>query len=105
VALALTDMQMCLVLIRCTGLKVKQQRRLLRTLANAVDPSPQLEHYRRRRRGEVRISFCADPDDAAEALRMLGVPVVGEDAASLSQAFGELIPRLLYFNRYGDGED
>jgi hypothetical protein len=105
VALALTEQTLAKILIAGTGLSPKRQRRLLRTLANAVDPSPQLEHYRRRRRGEVRISFCADPDDAAEALRVLGVPVVGEDAASLSQAFGELIPRLLYFNHYGDGED
>jgi hypothetical protein len=40
VALALTDEQMAQILIAGTGLSVKKQCRLLRLLANAVDPPP-----------------------------------------------------------------
>jgi hypothetical protein len=116
-ALGLTDQQMALVLIIGTGLKVPQQRRLLRRLrqqaqlefdaqhANDPKPSPQLDYYRRKRLGLVRITFTVDPDDASTFLRGHGVPVFAETGAALSQSFQNLIAKSLYFGRYRTGED
>jgi len=103
-ALALTDAQMCLVLIRCTGLKVTQQRELLRLLARQANlkyaasekQSRQRAYYHRKKKGLVVIRFEADPDDAAQFLREVGIRVTGEDGKSLSTAFSELLPRWLY---------
>jgi len=114
-ALALTDRQMCLLLVRGSGLSVAKQRQLLRELRRQAQiefdakhahdpPSPQLSYYHRKRKGLVTIKFTVDPDDAATFLRQSGIPVYAETGAGLSEGFANLVARTLYFGRYGGGE-
>jgi hypothetical protein len=106
--LALTDEQMARVLLAGTGLRVGQQRKLLRELRQQADkewdathppkpPSRNARCMRRIRNGDVRVSFVLDPQDAAAFMHSEGIALVGiADRETLSAAFQMWWQRLVY---------
>jgi len=71
-----------------------RRRVYLKKLAAAVDPSPALRRYRRRNGPVVAVDVAPDGRaDLAFFLRAHGVPLRGEDRASLAAGVDELVRR------------
>jgi hypothetical protein len=108
VALALTEQTLAKILIIGSGLSVKSQCRLLRKLANAVDPPPPPPRLAKRAAARARWNAWAQRRDSGQAMArvtysgvtlakliMAGWLARNADEVYSAKAVGEAITTLL----------